>query len=437
MNRPTSTGATAPPTALPRHASWWAHEDWFAVWAGLLVLVLISYGLLPALPGLRWSGASWATPFASTVTVPWIVAGGLAWLLTIAGTASQGRPVRAAAAGFLVIFALAWLSIWLAGNAAASTWGIEYVIFALLIGLGVGHIAGPVTWLREAARTEFFIKTGLVIMGATILFAEVLQAGVLGLLQAVAVVVVVWQAAFWLARRMRIDEEFGVMLATAVSICGVSAAIAACGAINGDRRKLSYVTSVVLLVALPMIFLLPWVARAAAIPDVVAGAWLGGTLDTTGSVIAAGALISETTVKVGTIVKFSQNVLIGVAAFVLSVWWAMRRRTDGPTGSPLGVIWERFPKFVLGFLLASLLFSFAVPATVVSATKASIGAMRTLWFALAFVSIGIETRLGDLFALDEGRPLVVFVLAQGFNVVWTLLVAYVIFSGWLLPVPPL
>ena len=107
------------------------------------------------------------------------------------------------------------------------------------------------------------------------------------------------------------DDELAVMLASAVSICGVSAAIAACGAIDGDRKKLSYVTSVVLVVALPMIVLLPWIVRLAGIPDVVAGAWMGGTLDTTGSVVAASALISETTVKIATIVKLSQNVLIG------------------------------------------------------------------------------------------------------------------------------
>ena len=273
-------------------------------------------------------------------------------------------------------------------------------------------------------------------MGATILFAEVLQAGAFGLLQAIVVVVVVWRVAFWLAKRFRVDDEFGVMLATAVSICGVSAAIAACGAINGDKRKLSYVTSTVLIVALPMIVVLPWIVRASGIPDVVAGAWLGGTLDTTGSVVAAGALVSETTVKVGTIVKFSQNVLIGVAAFVISLWWALRQRADrSAAGNPFAVIWERFPKFVLGFVAASLVFSFAMPASMVVSTKAAISSIRTLWFGLAFVSIGLETRLVDLFTLDGGRPLISFVLAQMFNLVWTLVVAWLVFGGILFTAP--
>ncbi|MGE0392471.1 MAG: YeiH family protein [Vicinamibacterales bacterium] len=416
---------------------WWAHEDWLAVFAGVFLLAAIAADALPALPALKWGGAiAWTAPWAPAVVTPWLLAGALAWLLTVLVTRWQGGPVRAVAGGFVIVAVLAWLSILLAGHTAAAAWGLEYVIFALVIGLAVGHTVGTPPWLLAAARTEFFIKTGLVVMGATILFAEILQAGALGLLQAVVVVIVVWRVAFWLTRRFRVDDEFGVMLATAVSICGVSAAIAACGAIRGDRRKLSYVTSVVLIVALPMIVLLPWLVRAAAIPDVVAGAWMGGTLDTTGSVVAAGALVSETTVKVGTIVKFSQNVLIGVAAFAISLWWALRQRGDqAAPGNPLLVIWERFPKFVLGFVAASLVFSFVVPASLVAGTKAAVTSIRTLWFALAFVSIGLETRLVDLFTLEGGRPLFSFVLAQAFNVVWTLVVAWLIFGGVLFTPP--
>ena len=422
---------------MVRPMRWWAQEDWLAVLVGVFLLVVISLGALPALPPLKWGAAiAWTAPWKTAVLTPWLIAGAIAWLLTIAAVRWQGGAVRPVAAGFVIVFALAWLSMLLAANATAAAWGLEYVIFALVIGLAVGHTVGTPPWLQAAARTEFFIKTGLVIMGATILFAEVLQAGVLGLLQAIAVVVVVWRVAFWLAKRFRVDDEFGVMLATAVSICGVSAAIAACGAIKGDRRKLSYVTSTVLIVALPMIVLLPWIVRATAIPDVIAGAWMGGTLDTTGSVVAAGALVSDTTMKVGTIVKFSQNVLIGVAAFAISVWWALRHRSDqAAAGNPLPVIWARFPKFVLGFVAASLAFSFLMPAATVTETKAAIASVRTLWFALAFVSIGLETRLLDLFTLEDGRPLISFVLAQGFNLVWTLLVAWLIFGGVLFTAP--
>src|SRR5438093_6716265 len=125
-------------------------------------------------------------------------------------------------------------------------------------------------------------------LGAGILFADLMQAGLLGIAQALLVVTAVWFACFWLARRLRVDDEFATMLASAVSICGVSAAIAACGAIQGDRKKLSYVTSLVLIVAAPMMVLMPIVIKAVHMPDAVGGAWLGGTLDTSASVVAAG-----------------------------------------------------------------------------------------------------------------------------------------------------
>lgn len=419
------------PTADP---AWWAREDWLAVWLGATTLALIAVVAPPALPSLRWGGGiAWSAPFAPSTLGTWTLVGAAAWALSAVGVAIQRGSVARYTAGFAVVFGLAWLSMVLAANSAMAAWGLEYVVFALISGLLVGHTVGTPAWLSAAARTEYFIKTGLVVMGATVLFAEVLQAGLLGLLQGLGVVIVVWYVAFWLARRLKVDDELAVMLASAVSICGVSAAIAACGAIQGDRRKLSYVTSVVLIVALPMIVLLPWIVKLTGIPDVVAGAWMGGTLDTTGSVVAAGALVSEATVKIATIVKLSQNVLIGVAALVISAWWAMRAGGSTPTGAMSGaVIWERFPKFVLGFLVASLLFSFMLPASTVNATKAAIGSVRTLWFALAFVSIGLETRLTDLLSFGEGRPLTAFLLAQAFNLLWTLLLAFLIFGG----VPP-
>lgn len=427
--------------AMAASVAWWRKEDWLAVWLGSLILLLIVIAGAPAAPSLRWRDwASASSIFSGTVLGRWLLVGITAWVLSTIGVAVSGGNVRRYAVGFPIVFILAWVSQLLAGHATAAAWGVEYVIFALLLGLAVSHLAGAPPWLREAARTEYFIKTGLVVMGATILFEEVLQAGVLGLLQAIAVVAVVWYVAFWLARRFRLDDELGVMLSSAVSICGVSAAIAACGAIEGDRRKLSYVTSVVLIVAMPMIVLQPWLVKIGGIPDVVAGAWLGGTLDTTGSVVAAGALVSETAVKIGTIVKLSQNVLIGVAAFLLSLWWTLRSTASHPgrernRGSSASVIWERFPKFVLGFAAASLLFSFLLTPEVVAATKGAIGSARTIWFALAFVSIGLETNVTQLVRLDEGRPLACFLCAQAFNLLWTLALAWLIFGGVLLPAP--
>jgi uncharacterized integral membrane protein (TIGR00698 family) len=363
---------------------------------------------------------------------------GLGFLaLSAIGVALMGGHVVRYVVGFPIVFVLAWLAQWIAGNVSVHYYGLEYVIFALLIGLFVSNVLGVPAWLREAVRTEYFIKTGLVILGAGLLFFEIVQAGALGIVQALLVVTVVWYACFWVSRRLRVDDEFAVMLSTAVSICGVSAAIAACGAIQGDKRKLSYVTSLVLIIAAPMMVLMPWAARAFGIPDIVAGAWLGGTLDTSGSVVAAGALISEPAMKAGVIVKFSQNALIGVAAFLLTIWWTLKKGAAADQRTSPRVIWERFPKFVLGFLVASLVFSFLLDTATVNATKGLLGSLRTLWFALGFVCIGLETRFTELVSMEGGRPAAAFLAAQALNVIWTLLLAFLLFGGILFPVPTL
>ncbi|MBI3013729.1 MAG: putative sulfate exporter family transporter [Candidatus Tectomicrobia bacterium] len=372
----------------------------------------------------------------SSGNILWSIYIGLGFLiLATIGNALMGRKVGAFLLGFPVIYILAWLSMFIAGNFTVSYWGLEYVLWALIIGLFISNVLGVPEWLKEAIRTEYYIKTGLVILGAGILFFEILQAGAYGIIQAILVVSVIWYTCFWLAKKLRVDDEFAAILATGVSICGVSAAIAACGAIQGDKKKLSYTTSIILVCAVPMMVLMPWIVRVLGIPDVVGGAWLGGTLDTSGSVVAAGSLVSEAAMKVGVIVKFSQNVLIGVAAFILAVWWAFKTGAQTGERPSAGVIWERFPKFVLGFLVASIVFSFFLPATTVSATKGVLGGLRTVWFALAFTCIGLETRFGQLASMEGGRPAVAFLGAQGFNIIWTLILAYLLFGGTLFPMP--
>ena len=416
---------------------WWRNEDWIAGGLGLLVIALVLCGVRPTLPRYGWGGVG---DLAGGVLGPGnlmkVLLVGLGTLAVASvGVALAGANVIRFAVGFAALFALSILSLVLAGNSGVSYWGIEYVIFAVLVGILISNTLGVPGWLAEAVRTEFYIKTGLVILGAGILIQEILQAGLLGILQALGVVAVVWYACFWLAKRLKVDDEFAVMLSTAVSICGVSAAIAACGAIKGDRRKLSYVTSLVLIVAVPMIVFLPWIIRQFSIPELVGGAWLGGTLDTSGSVVAAGALVGERALKVGTIVKFSQNVLIGLAAFLLSLWWAYRGKGRGGDGPGLSVIWERFPKFVLGFVAASLAFSFLLSPGLVQETKGLLAGLRTVWFALAFTSIGLETRFNELVRMEGGRPALAFVGAQAVNVVWTLLLAFLLFGGVLFSPP--
>jgi len=350
----------------------------------------------------------------------------------------SGSNVRQYLVGFVLTFVLAVLSLLIAGNKSISQYGVEYVVFALLIGLALGNFTNLPEWLKSAARSEFFIKTGLVILGTSILFTDIIQAGLPGILQGIAVVSVVWFFSMWLSRRLKVDDEFGVILASAVSICGVSAAIVAAGAIQGDKKKLSYVTTLVLLVAMPMMILQPWIITVMNIPEIVGGAWLGGTLDTTASVTAAAQLVGPAATKAGIIVKFSQNVLIGVAAFFIAGWWVLRNNSPESTQAEkpgLGVVWERFPKFVLGFIAASLIFSFLIPTGAVKQVGGFLNVLRTVWFALAFVAIGLEARFGDLVTIQGGRPALVFIGAQIFNILWTLLWSYLLFGGILLPSP--
>jgi uncharacterized integral membrane protein (TIGR00698 family) len=388
-------------------------EDWLSVLVGAALIALVLAG--------------------SRLTNPMQVA--LLVLIPLtAGAAVLGARLLRFLPGALLISALAWLAQAIAALPAVSAWSLEYVVFALAIGLVVNHTVPVPGWLREAVRTEYYIKTGLVVLGAAILVDDIARAGLLGIAQALVVVLSVWAFAFWLARRLRVDDEFATMLASAVSICGVSAAIATCGAIQGDRKKLSYVTSLVLVVAMPMMVLMPWVAKVIGMPDVVAGAWLGGTLDTSAAVVAGGELISDAARDAAVVVKLSQNALIGVAAFLLTVWWTLNRKpaseSDAKPQTSLAVIWERFPKFVFGFLVASIVFSWFVGDATVADTRGPLTAIRTTLFAMAFVSIGLETSLGTLITTDQGRPAIAFLGGQAFNILVTFVAAYVFFGGF-------
>jgi uncharacterized integral membrane protein (TIGR00698 family) len=408
--------------------------------AAVLVIAFVSPGFKFTSPVYQWS----STPelFSKVLSVNnlvLLIGIGLVFAL-LSGIAIllSGGSLKKYSAGFILIYVLGILSMIIAGNKSINSYGIEYVVFALVLGLLIGNLTVLPAWLKEAARSEFFIKTGLVILGISVLFTDIIQAGLPGILQAVLVVSVVWFFALWLSRKLKVDDEFGVILASAVSICGVSAAIVASGAIKGDKKKLSYVTTLVLLVAIPMLILQPWIIKQFGIPEIVGGAWLGGTLDTTASVTAASQLVGPIAVKTGVIIKFSQNVLIGVAAFLIAAWWTLKKNPEqaaATEGKGLKIIWERFPKFVLGFIAVSLIFSFLIPAGTTKQVSGFLNSLRTIWFALAFVAIGLEARFSDLVKIQGGRPALAFIAAQLFNILWTLLWAYLLFGGMLLPTP--
>ena len=394
-------------------------EDWIIVFAGALILLLAGFfpEWMPVMPKTLDSLSDWLSAGYMFLFV---------LVLTYATSAVLGRPLKWIFPSLTVIFALTLLSQFIASIPIVKEYGFESVFFAVILGLLLSNCFKLPEWLKSAVQSEFYIKIGIICLGSTILFGEVMKSGAYGLAQSLIVVFTVWYMAYWIGKKMKIDPEMGTMLASAVSICGVSAAIATCGVIKGDNKKLSYVVSLVLIIAIPMMYLLPWLANLMGLPQEVTGAWLGGTIDTTGAVAASGTLVGETAEKTAIIVKSSQNVLLGIAAFIISIMWSYHGKgnMEKPTA---GVIWDRFPKFVVGFILASLVFSLLEPETAKTVGTVTKGFQNTL-FSIAFVCIGLETRFKDIFGKENRKPLKVFLLAQTFNIIITLIVAYVIFG---------
>ncbi|ABQ07650.1 YeiH family protein [Flavobacterium johnsoniae] len=409
------------------------HEDWTVVILGFIIIGISLFIFLPEVPVFNWSNPADLQAKVFDLQNLEILFIQFIYFISIGtlGTFLIGRPVRYFLFTFPVVYILTLIALILAGNAAIKSINLEAVIFSLIIGLAIGNFFKLPEWFRSALSTEVFVKIGLVLLGTSVIFSDILKAGSLGLIQALVVVISVWCFAFWLCRKLKVDDELTMMISSAVSICGVSAAIATSGAIKGDSKKLSYVISIVLVTAIPMMIFMPIIARYFNFPEEVTGAWLGGSIDTSGAVVASGTLVGETALKISTIVKFSQNVLLGLAAFAISVYWTYSHNTtsEAVESKPtLKVIWERFPKFVIGFIAASLLFSFLITPETRNNVKDSLKNLQGIWFALAFTSIGLETNFKDLLSNNSRIPLYAFLIAQLFNVIVTLIVAFLLFG---------
>lgn len=409
------------------------HEDWTVVILGFLIIGISLFIFLPEVPVFKWSDGTDLQYDVFNLQNLKILGFQFLYLMAIGalGAFLTGKRVKHFLLAFPVVYFLTLIALLIAGNSAIKEWNLEAVIFSLLIGLIISNFFTLPDWFRAALSTEVFVKIGLVLLGTGIIFSDILKAGSLGLFQALIVVLSVWYFAFWLCKKLKVDDELALMISSAVSICGVSAAIATSGAIKGDSKKLSYVISIVLVTAIPMMIFMPLIAQYFNFPQEVTGAWLGGSIDTSGAVVASGTLVGETALKISTIVKFSQNVLLGLAAFVISVYWSLTHNTSEEvlTAKPtLSVIWERFPKFVIGFIAASLLFSFVLSPETRDGVKESLKNLQSIWFALAFTSIGLETNFKDLLGHHNRKPLYAFLIAQLFNIIITLLISFLLFS---------
>jgi uncharacterized membrane protein YadS len=303
----------------------------------------------------------------------------------------------------------------------------EYPLVAAVLGLIVNVIMRATNthdFIAPAIKTELFLKIGLVVMGARIAFGQILAKGFGGLVQALIMVTSVFFFTWWLATKMNIADTLKAVMATAVSICGVSAAIAAAGSVLAKKEEITYITALVIITALPLMVIMPYLANAMGLDDAVAGAWFGGNIDTTAAVVGAGTIHGEVAQQVAAVVKMAQNVLIGVAAFGLALYFVMvveRKPEERPSAN---IIWQRFPKFVLAFILVSII------ASVGWLTKDQVSALKGWYkwaFAMAFFCIGLELSFKEIGKMGW-PPIIVYAAATVFNTLLALIVAYIIFG---------
>ncbi len=413
-------------------------EDWVVTFLSIPLLIIAGFASLlpgggPKVPSTLVTGEAWLN-----IGVLFLIA----LVLLYIGNRLLSRPLKGLLLSFTVIFAIALLAQWIAKIPEVKYFGFEAVFFSVIFGLIIRNVFHIPDWLKPAIQGEFFIKIGVVCLGATVLFSDVMKSGAAGLLQACIVVGVVWFFAYTLARKFKVERATAMTLASGCSICGVSACITAAGVAGTDRKQLSYIISLVLIIVVPMIYLMPWLAQLIVpmitdnveVQNEIIGAWIGGTIDTTSGVGASSEMAGEVAQKTAIIVKATQNVLIGVVAFFIALY--LSARGEGKTGAPsLGIVWEKFPKFILGFIIASAVFSLLQSQDLLNLDakgkiiETSLAKnFSTFFFSLSFVCIGMDTRLKDIISKENRNALYAFLGAQCFNIVVTFFVAWLMFG---------
>jgi uncharacterized integral membrane protein (TIGR00698 family) len=412
-------------------------EDWWANWFATALIVAVSLGLVTRVPKIgRWTSNP-LDAFPSDILLPLILLGVGSCVLTAIGIVAMKLPWKQYVSAYLVIFVIACVSYVLANQMTMKAWGLGYAIWALGLGLLVSNTIGTPEWLLRGCMSEMFVKTGLVLLGAEILFSKILQLGGPGLLVAWCVTPTVIIAMWYLGTRVlkMQSKKLTIIIATATSVCGVSAAIATAAACGAKKAELTLAVGMTMIFTVLMMVGMPALSAAIGLQPEVGGAWLGGTIDSTGAVVAAGAFLGEEAERVAAVVKMIQNILIGVVAFFVALAWLTRVERDETAARPsIMEVWRRFPKFIVGFVAMSLLFSFLLMpmwgadgvSTVLNQTKV----LRGWFFCLAFVAIGLESNFKELASqLVGGKPIILYIVGQSFNILLTLFVAWLAFGG--------
>lgn len=433
---------------------WYRREDTWAIIIALGLILGITAGFFGGFIGLFKAMAVSIPGWSNDVSV--VTTGisknftGLFILFTFflvsfsIGARVMGYKVKSFIAGFTVLYVVSVFVSILGSNQLIKDCQLETPLLALLVGLLMGNTVALPLWFQSALKTEYYVKTGIVLMGATLPFTIIMQAGPLAILQASIVSISTFAVIYFAATRLfGLDQRFAACLGAGGSICGVSAAIAIGGACRAKKEHVSVAISMVIIWAVVMIFVLPIWAKQLGMAAGPAGAWIGTSefADAAGFA-AAEAVGDERAVKTFTLMKVvGRDMFIGVWALLVAflsvtVW---ERKNSGETEFiDKSQIWNRFPKFIIGFLGASIFITILItllePKVAANFTKDVVGPIKTLrgWaFTWTFLSIGFTTRFRELTSFGW-KPLVAFAVGVLINVPLGYWLSNVVFvSYWL------
>lgn len=356
----------------------------------------------------------------------------------------QGGSVKKFIPAFLVLFVLAILVRLISAEFTLNRY-LEWAFWALIVGLLVANTVGVPEWLKPAIKTEFYVKTGLVIMGFSVLFSNIAKFGLYGLGIAWVVTPVVIIFMYWFGTKvLKMDNKpLVITLASATSVCGTSAAIATGAASNCKKQDLGMAISISIIFTILMMVFEPIIIKATGMTPIMGGSLIGGTVDSTGAVAVAGSVLGGEAEKAAVLVKMIQNILIGFIAFFVAIFFATRvDKAEGGAKVGASEIWKRFPKFIVGFFVASLIASFIIQplcgADQVSAINKVLDQYKNWCFVLAFTSIGLDTNFRQIGKqLQGGKVLWLYLIGQTFNIVLTFFAVWLLLSGVIFPIPTL
>ncbi|TYT75653.1 YeiH family protein [Desulfobotulus mexicanus] len=371
--------------------------------------------------------------------IPYLFGIGVIFMLFFAaGTTVMNINTANFIKGFGFVFLLAIISEIIGANSTLRSWGFGPLIWAILGGMLIANTIGTPQFIKDAAQTEYFIKTGLVLLGAEILFGKILAIGLPGIFVAWVVTPTVLVLTYIFGQKVLKMESktLNITVSSDMCVCGVSAAIATAAACRATKEELTIAIGMSMLFTAIMMIALPTFIVSVGMHPVLGGAWIGGTIDSTGAVVAAGAFLGETGMFVAATIKMIQNIMIGAIAFGVAVYWCAKVDcVEGQTVKKME-IWYRFPKFVLGFIAASVVFSIMIEAMGArgdvmldqGVLRGFSRPCREWFFILAFASIGLTSNFREMAKhFTGGKPVILYVCGQSLNLALTLLMAYIMF----------